>query len=104
MIHAELTEVGFRWSRPTWERAADRTWILIVPSRYLSGPDALAAEDTDGSGLGDPYFDRTQRYYEVYDFDGSRLDQLHELQVERLLRQPGWRHELAQSQRIRFPE
>lgn len=94
MIQATLDEVGFRWSRPRWERTADRSWVMIVPSRYLSGPD----EDPTNEA----YFDRTQRYYEVYNFDGSWVDQLHELQVERILRHPAWRAELAQTHRASF--
>ncbi len=85
MTTAVLEEIGFRWTKPSWERTADRTWVLIVPSRY-----AKEDEDDDSS---DVYFDRSQRFYEVFEFDGSWLDQLHELQVERLLRNPGWRAE-----------
>jgi hypothetical protein len=85
MTHGVLEEIGFHWTKPTWERAADRTWLLIVPSRY-------SKDDEDGS-TSDPYFDRSQRYYEVFEFDGSWLDQLHELQVERLLKNPSWRAE-----------
>jgi hypothetical protein len=86
MTTAILEEIGFRWTKPTWERTADRTWILIVPSRY-------AKEDAEDDSTSDPYFDRSQRFYEVFEFDGTWLDQLHELQVERLLRQPSWRAE-----------
>ncbi len=85
MTTAVLEEIGFRWTKPSWERTADRTWVLIVPSRY-------AKEDED-DGSSDLYFDRSQRFYEVFEFDGSWLDQLHELQVERLLRDPCWRAE-----------
>lgn len=85
MTAATLEEIGYRWTKPSWERTADRTWILIVPSRY--------AKDDEDDSMSDPYFDRSQRFYEVFEFDGSWLDQLHELQVERLLRCPGWRSE-----------
>jgi hypothetical protein len=39
----------------------------------------------------DPQFDPCQRLYEVFEMDGSWLDQLHEGQVDRLLRNPRWR-------------
>ncbi len=86
MTQAELCEVGFRWTRPTWERAADRSWVLIVPSSML--------KECECGRCTDPQFDCCQRLYEVYEFDGSWLDQLHEMQVERVLRNPGWRAEL----------
>jgi hypothetical protein len=85
MTAAVLEEIGYRWTKPTWERTADRTWILIVPSRY--------AKETEDETTSDPYFDRSQRFYEVFEFDGSWLDQLHELQVERMLRYASWRAE-----------
>lgn len=85
MTAAALEEIGYRWTKPTWERTADRTWVLIVPSRY--------AKDEEQDATSDPYFDRTQRFYEVFEFDGSWLDQLHELQVERMLRHASWRSE-----------
>lgn len=83
MTQMELCDVGFRWTKPTWERSADRSWILIVPSTYLG--------ERETGTITDPRFDRTQRYYDVYNFDGSWCDQLHELQVESLLRNPSWR-------------
>jgi hypothetical protein len=86
MTLAELDEVGFRWTKPTWERAADASWVLIVPSTMLK--DAECGRRTD------PQLDGCQRLYEIYTFDGSWFDQLHEGQVERLLRNPGWRAEL----------
>lgn len=86
MTRTELSAVGFRWTKPTWERTADRSWILIVPS-------SMVGEREDGRES-DPQFDRTQRMYEVYNFDGSWLDQLHEVQIERLIGNPGWRKEL----------
>lgn len=86
MTRAELSAVGFRWTKPTWERTADRSWILIVPSSMVG--------DRESGRESDPQFDRTQRLYEVYSFDGSWLDQLHEVQVERLIGNPGWRKEL----------
>jgi hypothetical protein len=85
MTAAVLEEIGYRWTKPTWERTADRTWILIVPSRY--------AKEEEDETTSDPYFDRSQRFYEVFEFDGSWLDQLHEMQVERLLRHASWRAE-----------
>lgn len=85
MTAAALEEIGYRWIKPTWERTADRTWVLIVPSRY--------AKDDEQDSTSDPYFDRTQRFYEVFEFDGSWLDQLHELQIERMLRHSSWRSE-----------
>jgi hypothetical protein len=87
MLRESLTEIGFRWSRPTWERAADNTWLFIVPAAY--------AKSDEKHGTTDPYFDRTQRFYQVFEFDGSWLDELHELQVERLLRIPSWRREIS---------
>jgi hypothetical protein len=86
MTQAELKEVGFRWTRPTWERTADRSWVLIVPSTLL--------KERETGRRTDPQFDRCQRLYEIYEFDGSWLDQLHEAQVERMLKNPGWRAEL----------
>jgi hypothetical protein len=85
MTTAILEEIGYRWARPSWERAADNTWIFIVPSRYT--------KDEESEGTSDPYFDRSQRFYEVFEFDGTWVDQLHELQVERMLRNPRWRAE-----------
>jgi hypothetical protein len=89
MTSAVLEEIGYRWTKPTWERTADRTWILIVPSRY--------AKENEDETTSDPYFDRSQRFYEVFEFDGSWLDQLHELQVERMLRHASWRAERSAS-------
>jgi hypothetical protein len=86
MMQSNLHEVGFRWTRPTWERAGDRTWVLIVPSQ-LSKTD-------EGGGTTDPRFDRSQRMYEVFEFDGTWLDQLHEMQVEGILESPRWRRDL----------
>ena len=86
MIQADLQDVGYRWTKPTWERAGDRTWLLIVPSQ-LSRTD-------EGGCTTDPRFDRSQRMYEVFEFDGTWLDQLHEMQVEGLLKCPRWRREL----------
>lgn len=85
MTQAELSQIGFRWTRPTWQQAADQTWLFIVPSTML--------KDREAGRTTDPQFDRTQRFYEVFEFDGSWLDQLHEVQVERLLANPGWRDE-----------
>lgn len=85
MTTAILEEIGYRWAKPSWERAADNTWIFIVPSRY--------AKDDESDSTSDVYFDRSQRFYEVFEFDGTWLDQLHELQVERILRNPRWRAE-----------
>lgn len=85
MTTSVLKDIGFRWTKPSWERTADRTWVLIVPSRY-------AKEDEDDT-TSDAYFDRSLRFYEVFEFDGTWLDQLHELQVEHLLRNPRWRSE-----------
>lgn len=86
MRQADLKEVGFRWTKPTWERAGDRTWVLIVPSR-LAGLD-------EEEGTTDPRFDQSQRMYEVFEFDGTWFDQLHELQIERILVSPQWRRAL----------
>lgn len=91
MTQAELCEVGFRWTKPTWTRTADRTWVLIVPS-------SMTGERETGRTT-DPQFDRTQRFYEIYNFDGSWCDQLHEMQVEHLLHNPGWRGHLRPSTR-----
>jgi len=33
--------------------------------------------------------------YEVFEFDGTWLDQLHELQLESILASPRWRRDLA---------
>ncbi len=86
MTQAELCDVGFRWTKPTWERTADRSWVLIIPSSILG--------EREVGRTTDPQFDRTQRFYEIYNFDGSWCDQLHEVQVEWLLRNPGWRDDL----------
>lgn len=86
MTQAELKQVGFRWTKPTWERTADRSWVLIVPSTML--------KEKEPGRCTDPQWDPCQRFYEVYEFDGSWLDQLHEAQVERLLNNPAWRAEL----------
>lgn len=86
MIQTNLKDVGFRWTKPTWERAGDRTWLLIVPSQY-------SKTDEDGCTT-DPRFDRSQRMYEVFEFDGTWVDQLHEMQVEGILSSPRWRHDL----------
>lgn len=83
MTRAELQAVGFRWTKPTWTQTADRTWIMIVPS-------SMAGEREMGRTT-DPQFDRTQRFYDIFNFDGSWCDQLHEVQVEHLLCNPGWR-------------
>lgn len=90
MTRALLEEIGYRWTKPSWERAADRTWVLIVPTRYVD-------RDPDEATTSDPYFDRSQRFYEVYEFDGTWLDQLHEMQVERMLKNPRWRKEYAKA-------
>jgi hypothetical protein len=84
MTRMELVEVGYRWTKPTWERAADRTMVLIVPS-------TMTGEREEGRTT-DPQFDRSQRFYEVYNFDGSWFDQLHEVQVEQVLHYPHWRN------------
>lgn len=91
MTHTELCDVGFRWTKPTWAKAGDRTWVLIVPSTMLGGREAGRSTD--------PQFDRTQRFYEIYNFDGSWCDQLHEVQVERVLNHPNWRTELRPTSR-----
>ena len=78
MQQASLQDVGYRWTRPTWE--------LIVPSQF-AGLD-------EGGGTTDPRFDRSQRMYDVFEFDGSWLDQLHEMQIERILDSPQWRRAL----------
>lgn len=88
MTQMELKEVGFRWTKPTWERAGDRTWLLIVPSR-------MSRTDDEGGCTTDPRFDRSQRMYEVFEFDGTWLDQLHEMQLESILSSPRWRRDLA---------
>lgn len=88
MTRAELSEVGFRWTKPTWERSGDRTWLLIVPSS-MSRTDDVSGCTTD------PRDDRSQRMYEVFEFDGTWLDQLHELQLESILASPRWRRDLA---------
>jgi hypothetical protein len=86
MSIAELRAVGYRWTKPTWERSGDRSWVLIVPSSMLKDPD-LVSDRGDLS-------DSAERLYEVYEFDGSWVDQLHECQIDRLLRSPHWRSEL----------
>lgn len=91
MTQAEFSAVGFRWSKPTWERTADSSWVLIVPSTMLK--DADVARKTDPSGTA------SQRIYEIYEFDGNWFDQLHERQVERLLQHPRWRDELRPERR-----
>lgn len=91
MSQVKLADVGYRWTRPAWERAADRSWLLIVPSPEAA--DDADRADSDPCAASDPRFDRSQRLYQVYEFDGSWLDELHEVQVERLLKNPQWRHE-----------
>jgi hypothetical protein len=91
MTQAELCDVGFRWTKPTWERTGDRSWVLIVPSSMLGRREPGRCTD--------PQFDRTQRLYEIYNFDGTWCDQLHELQLERVLSNPGWRTELRPTAR-----
>lgn len=86
MQQANLQDIGYRWTKPTWERAGDRTWVLIVPSQF-AGTD-------EGGGTTDPRYDQSQRMYEVFEFDGSWFDQLHELQIERILASPRWRQAL----------
>lgn len=88
MTQSELREDGYRWVRPTWERTGDRSWVLIVPSRYLKEDETFEAADT--------LQERCRRLYEVFEFDGSWFDQLHEGQLERILRNPGWRRQYAQ--------
>jgi hypothetical protein len=86
MTQMELRDVGYRWQRPTWARSGDRSWVLIVPSTMLK--DSEAGRQTD------PQFDPCQRLYELYNFDGSWFDQLHEGQVEFVLSSPRWRDDL----------
>ncbi len=86
MIQADLQDVGFRWTKPTWERTADRTWLLIVPSQFSRTHEREATTDHR--------YDRTQRMYEVFEFDGTWLDQLHEMQLEQILASPRWRRDL----------
>lgn len=82
MTRIELQAGGYRWVRPTWERTADKSWVLIVPSRYVQEDEPLENETLQ---------ERCRRLYEVFEFDGSWLDQLHEVQVERMLENPRWR-------------
>lgn len=86
MIQSNLQNAGYRWTKPTWERAGDRTWVLIVPSQYSK------TEETESTS--DPDTDRSQRFYEVFEFDGTWLDQLHEMQLEGVLQSPRWRRDL----------
>lgn len=89
MTTSDFEAVGYRWIKPTWERTADRSWVLIIPSSML--------KSSERGRTTDPQFDGRQRLYDVYNFDGSWLDQLHEQQVERLFNQPAWRNELRPS-------
>jgi hypothetical protein len=91
MTQAELHAVGFRWTKPTWERTADASMILIVPSTMLKDADLTRKTDTDARS--------SERMYEIYEFDGNWFDQLHERQVERLLHSPRWRDELRPERR-----
>lgn len=86
MTQAEMGEVGFRWTKPTWERTADASWVLIVPAAMLKHSETTRKTDPHGTP--------SQRMYEIYEFDGNWFDQLHERQVERLLQHPRWRDEL----------
>lgn len=83
MMYAELRALGYRWYKPTWVQTADRAWVLIIPSSLL--------KISEPGRLSDPQFDPCQRWYEVYQQDGTWLDQLHERQVEQMLRSPAWR-------------
>lgn len=89
MTQADFREVGFRWTKPTWERTADASWVLIVPTGMLKDPEQGRKTDPKGSS--------SQHMYEIYEFDGNWFDQLHERQVERLLQHPQWRSELRPS-------
>jgi hypothetical protein len=86
MSSTTLREVGYRWHKPTWERSGDRSWVLIVPSTMLKEPEFGRQSD--------PQFDPSQRMYELYEFDGTWVDQLHEQQIERVLGSAAWRTEL----------
>ncbi|MBM4074151.1 MAG: hypothetical protein FJ267_00730 [Planctomycetes bacterium] len=89
MIQEQLRDVGFRWTRPTWQRAGDRTWVLIIPSQF--------SRTEERAGTTDPRTDSSQRLYDVFEFDGSWVDQLHEGQIEAILTSPGWRRDLEKS-------
>ncbi|MDP1799194.1 MAG: hypothetical protein Q8K78_16995 [Planctomycetaceae bacterium] len=91
MTQADFREVGFRWTKPTWERTGDASWVLIVPSSMLKHPEtARKSRSHEGP---------SQRMYEIYEMDGNWFDQLHERQVERLLQHPAWRDELRPSRK-----
>lgn len=83
MTQTDLKARGFRWTKPTWEKTADRQWLLIVPV-------SLTKADEFGQTT-NPREDSAQRYYEVFSMDGSWVDQLHEVQVENLLRSSTFR-------------
>lgn len=89
MTQTELKESGYRWVRPTWERTGDRSWVLIIPSSYVKEDDLPEGEDL--------LDEQCQRLYEVFEFDGSWLDQLHEGQLERILRNPRWRRQFVRT-------
>ena len=74
MTQAEMCEVGFRWTKPTWERTADASWVLIVPAAMLKNAEPARKSD--------PFGAPSQRMYEIYEFDGNWFDQLHERQPE----------------------
>lgn len=93
MTLTELCEVGFRWTKPTWERTGDRSMVLVVPSTMIG--------DREDGRTTDPQFDRTQRFYDLFNFDGSWIDQLHEVQVEWVLQDSDWRETLRPTRRPR---
>lgn len=78
MIMSARSNREFRWKKPTWERTADMSFVFIVPASFSGEGEALSVHPT-------------HRLYDIFAFDGTWVDQLHEPQVERLIGNPRWR-------------
>ncbi len=85
MIMSARSNRDYRWKKPTWERAADSSFVFVVPASLSGEGEELSVH-------------ATHRLYDVFEFDGTWIDQLHERQVEQLLVNRNWRqdYQLAQ--------
>ena len=92
MTERGLSDEGFRWKRPGWERAGDGNYVFLVPAFVLK-------ESTDGAAT-DPRTDPLQRFYQVYGLDGEWIDELHEVQIDWILHDPEWRTRLRANQTL----